>query len=97
MSTALIDIEIEDARNKLATLEKQKQEEVEKELEKLESPLKVLQGIIEQKRVQVKNNRYSKSIPLAQFYDQEKLNMLEPIFNMLKSIDERLKALEPKN
>lgn len=96
MSTALIDIEIEDARNKLATLEKQKQEEVEKELEMF-TPLKVLEGIIEQKRVKVKNNRYSKSIPLAQFYDQEKLNMLEPIFNMLKSLDVRLQALEIKN
>jgi hypothetical protein len=96
MSTALIDIEIEDARNKLAALEKQKQAEVEKELEKLESPLKVLQEIIDAKRKQIENSRYSKSIPLARFYDQEKLAMLEPIFNMLKSIDDRLKALEPK-
>jgi hypothetical protein len=93
MSTALIDIEIEDARNKLAALEKQKQAEVVK---KLEIPLKVLEGIIEQKRIKIKNNRYSKSIPLAQFYDQEKLAMLEPIFNMLKSLDERLEALERK-
>ena len=93
MSTALIDIEIEDARNKLAALEKQKQDEVVK---KLESPLKVLEGIIEQKRIQIKNNRYSKSIPLARFYDQEKVNMLEPIFNMLKSLDQRLEALERK-
>ena len=91
-----LDIELEVVRNRLAALEKQKQAEVEKEVEKLESPLKVLQEIIDTKRKQIENNRYSKSIPLARFYDQEKLDMLEPIFNMLKSIDDRLKALEPK-
>jgi hypothetical protein len=58
--------------------------------------LKALEGVIEKKRSQIEQNRYSKSIPLARFYDMEKLEMLEPIFNMLKSIEERLEALECK-
>lgn len=92
-----LDIELEVVRNRLAALEKQKQIEVKKEVEKLESPLKVLEDIIEQKRIRVERNRNSKGIPLARFHsDKDKLAMLEPIFNMLKSIDERLKALEPK-
>jgi len=92
-----LDIELEVVRNRLAALEKQKQAEAEKEREKLENPLKVLESIIDAKRKQIENSRYSKSIPLARFYDQEKLAMLEPMFNMLKSLDERLKALENKN
>lgn len=92
-----LDIELEVVRNRLAYLEKQKQDEIEKELDKQTRPLKVLDAIIDAKRKQIEQNRYSKSIPLARFYDQEKLEMLEPIFNMLKSIDERLQALENKN
>jgi hypothetical protein len=61
------------------------------------SPLHTLEGIVEKKRSQIKHNRYSKSIPSARFYDMEKLEMLEPIFEMLKSIDERLEAIENKN
>jgi hypothetical protein len=91
-----LDIDLEVVRNRLAYLEKQKQDEIEKELDKQTRPLKVLEGIIDAKRKQIENNRYSKSIPLARFYDQEKLEMLEPIFNMLKSLDVRLQALEPK-
>jgi hypothetical protein len=91
-----VDIELEVVRKRLAYLEKQKQVEIMMELEKEAKPLKTLRGIIESKKKQIENNTYSKSIPLARFYDQEKLAMLEPIFNMLKSLDERLEALERK-
>jgi hypothetical protein len=42
------------------------------------------------------NNSYSKSLPLARFYDQEKVGYLEPILDALKNIQERLDALEKK-
>ena len=45
---------------------------------------------------EINNNGYAKSIPLARFYDQEKLEMMEPIFNMLKDIQDRLEILEKK-
>jgi hypothetical protein len=60
-------------------------------------PLKTLEGIIDEKRKQIERNSYSKSIPLARFYDQEKVAFLDPILNMLKNIQERLDALESKD
>jgi hypothetical protein len=86
--------EINYLRLRLTELEKQKQIEIEKETEKKTFPLKTLESFIEQKKIQINRNSYSKSIPLARFYDEEKLAFLEPIFNMLKDIQKRLEALE---
>jgi len=91
-----IENEINMLRNKLIGLEEQKRIETEKEKEKRDNPLNVLKNIINEKRKQINNNSYSKSIPLARFYDQEKLAMMEPIFNMLKDIQDRLEILEKK-
>lgn len=92
-----IDIELEVVRNRLSYLEEQKKNEEQKQIKKLNNPLKTLETIIDEKRKQIDRNSYSKSIPLAKFYDQEKLAMMEPIFNMLKNINERLEVLENKN
>ena len=91
-----IENEINMLRNKLIGLEEQKRFETEKEKEKRDNPLNVLKNIIDEKRRTINNNSYSKSIPLARFYDQEKLEMMEPIFNMLKDIQDRLEILEKK-
>jgi hypothetical protein len=90
------DSEINALRSRLAALEEQKRIESEIASEKKAFPLKTLEGIIDEKRKQIERNSYSKSIPLARFYDQEKLAFLEPIFNMLKNIQERLDALETR-
>jgi hypothetical protein len=66
------------------------------EAEKKANPIKILEVIIEEKKKKIENNRYSKSLPLARFYDQEKVAMLEPILNMLVDIQMRLDALEKK-
>ena len=42
------------------------------------------------------NNRYSKSVPLARYYDQQLVTHLEAINNILQIVDERLKKLEEK-
>jgi hypothetical protein len=89
-----LDSELTALRVRLAALEEQKRLETEAALQKKEHPLKVLEGIIEEKRAQVRRNRYSSSIPLARFHDLEKLGFLEPIFNMLKDIQGRLDKLE---
>lgn len=83
-------------KQRLAFLEEQKRIQIEKETEKKANPLKVLEVIIDEKKKQIANNRYSKSIPLARFYDEEKVSMLEPIFNMLLDIQKRLDVLENK-
>jgi hypothetical protein len=92
-----IDIELEVVRNRLTYLEKQKKNEEQKQIEKINNPLKTFEMIIDEKRKQIDRNSYSKSIPLARFYDQEKLAMMEPIYHMLKNIQDRLTVLENKN
>jgi hypothetical protein len=89
-----LDSELNTLRVRLAALEEQKRAATEHALEKKTFPLKTLEGIIDDKRKQIERNSYSKSIPLARFYDQEKVAFLEPIFNMLKNIQERLEVLE---
>ena len=91
-----LDSELNALRIRLATLEEQKHIQSESESEKKAFPLKTLEAIIDEKRKKIERNRYSKSLPLAQFYDQEKVAFLEPIFNMLTNIQERLDALENK-
>ncbi len=91
-----IDIDLNLLKQRIAALEEQKRIEAEKEAEKKANPMKVLEGILDEKKKQIENNRYSKSLPLARFYDQEKVAMLEPILNMLVDIQRRLDALEKK-
>ena len=94
MST--IDSELSLLKQRLAALEEQKRIEAEKDAENRANPMKVLETIIEEKKKKIENNRYSKSIPLAQYYDQEKVAMLEPILNALQDIQKRLTTLENK-
>ncbi len=89
-----LDSEISALRDRLALLEQHKAAEAAKEREMKEFPLKALEGIIEEKKKKIAQDRYSKSIPLARFYDQEKVAMLEPILAALSNIMERLDALE---
>jgi polyphosphate kinase len=91
-----LDSEITTLHVRLATLEEQKRKEIEHASEKEVFPLKTLKDIIDAKRKQIERNNYSKSIPLASFYDREKLEFLEPILNALKNINERLEILEKK-
>ncbi len=85
-----IDNQIDKLRERLAYLEEQKAKEEEKKAE----PLKVLEGIIDKKKECIKRDRYSKSLPLARFYDQEKVEYLESILNALKNIERRVEVLE---
>jgi hypothetical protein len=91
-----IDTELSLLKQRLAALEEQKRIEAEKEAEKKANPMKVLENIIDEKKKKIENNRYSKSLPLAQYYDQEKVAMLEPILNALQDIQKRLTALETR-
>jgi len=93
---SILDSELTSLRIRLATLEEQKRIETESMSEKEAFPLKTLKDIIDEKKKKIERNNYSKSVPLAQFYDREKVAYLEPIFNILKNIQERLEVLENK-
>jgi hypothetical protein len=64
--------------------------------EKKDFPLKTLNNIIDEKKKRIAANRYSKAAVLAQYYDMEKVEFLEAIFDILKNIHERLEVLEKK-
>ena len=89
-----IDSELTLLRQKIEILEKQKKAEDEMKAVKEANPLATLGQIIEEKKQKINKNSYSKSIPLARFYDTEKVEMMEPIYNMLKDIQQRLTVLE---
>ena len=84
------DSEINYLLERVSLLEKQKK----MESEKVTNPLKTLKSIIDEKKSKIHGNCYSKSLPLARYYDKEKVEMLEPIYNMLKNIQDRLDVLE---
>jgi hypothetical protein len=85
---ASIDTEIDDLRARIAALEEKK---------KVTTPsIEKLEAVIENKRRRIENNSYSKSLPLARFYDTEKVEFLQPILDALKDINCRLVALESK-
>ena len=61
-----------------------------------ETVMRDLESIIQDKRTQIERNSYSKSIPLARFYDVEKLKMMDAIYAILKNFQERIDSLEKK-
>jgi len=107
-----LDTELTLLKQKIAALEEQKRIELEKEAEKKENPLKVLEEILNEKKklrnVLAESPRHgpalrpSKNIPMGTedfewLCDQnDKVKYLEPIFNMLQDIQKRLDALEKK-
>ena len=91
-----IDTELSLLKQRLAALEEQKRMYAEKEAENRANPMKVLGEILDAKKKKIERNSYSRSLPLARFYDQEKVAMLEPILNALQDIQKRLTALENK-
>jgi hypothetical protein len=78
----------------MAYLEAQKIAELEKELQKKAHSLQILENFISEKKQRIQENRYSRSVPLAAYYDSEKVTFLEPILNILKDFQTRLEALE---
>jgi hypothetical protein len=103
-----LDTELTLLKQKIAALEEQKRIELEKEAEKKENPLKVLEEILNEKKKlpivsQGGEPRKAREFCMSTekfvwLCDQnDKLKYLEPIFNILKSINDRLDALENKN
>ena len=89
--------EIQQLQLRILDLEKQKKEkdEIDKKTS-INHNFKVLNNVLTEKKNAINGNRYSKSVPLARFYDQELVTRLEAIYNILQNVDERLKNLEKK-
>jgi hypothetical protein len=89
--------EIQQLQLRILELEKQKKEKDERDKKtSIDHNFKVINDLLTEKKTAINNNRYSKSVPLARYYDQELVTHLESIYNILQIVDERLKKLEDK-
>ena len=89
--------EIQQLQLRILELEKQKNEKDESDKKtSIDHNFKVINDVLTEKKTAINNNRYSKSVPLARYYDQELVTHLEAIYNILQIVDERLKKLEDK-
>jgi len=88
---------IQQLQSRILELEKQKNEKDESDKKtSIDHNFKVINDVLTEKKTSINNNRYSKSVPLARYYDQELVTHLEAIYNILQIVDKRLKKLEEK-
>jgi hypothetical protein len=89
--------EILQLQSRILELEKQQKESDENDKKtSIEHNFNVINDLLNEKKSAISNNRYSKSVPLARYYDQQLVTHLEAIYNILHIVDERLKKLEEK-
>ena len=89
--------EIQQLQLRILELEEQQKEKDESDKKtSIDHNFKVINDVLTEKKTAINNNRYSKSVPLARYYDQELVTHLEAIYNILQIVDERLKKLEDK-
>jgi len=87
--------EIQQLQLRILQLEKQKKEKDESDKKtSINHNFNVINDLLNEKKTAINNNRYSKSVPLARYYDQELVTHLEAIYNILKILDNRLNKLE---
>jgi glycine/serine hydroxymethyltransferase len=91
----LIDDEIFQLQLRIIELEKQKKEKDENDKKtNMEHNFNIINELLNEKKTNIKNNRYAKDVPLARYYDQQLVTHLEAIYNILQIVDKRLKKLE---
>ena len=89
--------EIQQLQLRILELEKQKKEKDESDKKtSIDHNFNVINDLLTEKKTAINNNRYSKSVPLARYYDQQLVTHLEAFYNILEIVDERLKKLEEK-
>ena len=88
-----IDNEIRELKEKLDRLEN-----VKKEMERtknknisIEDNLTVIHNIIQNKKLSIMKNKYSKVVPLSSYYDSELVAHLEATYNILKELNFAIK------
>ena len=85
--------EIQKLQSRILELEKLGKIEQSKETS-IDVNFNTINDILNEKKTQIKQNNYSRSLPLAKWYDEQLVIRLEAIFNSLKILDERLKKIE---
>lgn len=89
--------EIHQLQLRILELEKQKREKDESDKKtSIDINFKVINDVLTEKKTAIDKDKYSKSVPLARYYDQQLVTHLEAIYNILQIVDERLKKLEEK-
>ena len=89
--------EIQQLQLRILELEKQKREKDESDKKtSIDINFKVINDVLTEKKTAIDKDKYSKSVPLARYYDQQLVTHLEAIYNILQIVDERLKKLEEK-
>jgi len=89
--------EIQQLQLRILELEKQKKEKDESDIKtSIHHNFNVINNVLNEKKTAINNNKYSKSVPLARYYDQELVTHLEAIYNILQILDNRLNKLEDK-
>jgi hypothetical protein len=89
--------EIQQLQLRILELEKQQKEKNESDKKtSIEHNFKVINDVLTEKKTAINNDRYSKSVPLARYYDEQLVRRLEAIYNILQIVDERLKKIEEK-
>jgi hypothetical protein len=88
-----IDNEIRELKEKLDKLEN-----VKKEMERtknknisVEDNLTVIHNIIQNKKLAIMKNKYSKVVPLSSYYDSELVAHLEATYNILRELNFAIK------
>ena len=77
--------EIQELQLKILELEKQKKEkESNNKKTSINYNFEVINNVLTQKKEAIHNNRYSKSVQLARYYDQELVTHLEAIYNIFQ-------------
>jgi hypothetical protein len=90
--------EIQQLQLKLNELEKQKKEKEGNDKKKsIDYNFGVINNLLNEKKTKIANNNYSKSIPLAKYYDEQRVLYLDAIYNILQVFNERLDKLENNN
>jgi len=78
-------------------IELEKQEQIENETlnkNSISHNFTIITDLLSKKKTSIKNNRYSKNVPLARYYDEELVTHLEAIYNILQILDTRLSKIE---
>jgi len=89
--------EIQKLQLRIFELEKQKKEKDESDKKtSIDHNFNVINDVLTEKKTAIDKDKYSKSVPLARYYDQQLVTHLEAIYNILQIVDERLKKLEEK-
>jgi hypothetical protein len=88
-----IDNEIRELKEKLDRLENVKKE-MERNKNKnisVEDNLTVIHNIIQNKKLAIMKNKYSKVVPLSSYYDSELVAHLEATYNILRELNFAIK------